>query len=220
MILSCELAKRFRCSQRVAAASDVKAVVLRAGDILDVDLREQDLDWDEFLVDRDQFEPVQVSAQETINVLFSSGTTGDPKAIPWNHLTPIKCAIDGYCHQDIRPGQVCAWPTNLGWMMGPWLIFASLINKATIGLYEDAPMGAGFGRFVQDAQVNMLGVVPTIVKSWRSIGEMEVFDWSAIKCLVRRVKVRNAMTWFTCRRWPASSRLSNIVVARKSVAAM
>jgi acetyl-CoA synthetase len=172
--------KKIPLFQRVAAASEVKAVVLSAGEILDVDLREQDLDWDEFLVDRDQFKPIQVTAQETINVLFSSGTTGDPKAIPWNHLTPIKCAIDGYCHQDIRPRQVCAWPTNLGWMMGPWLIFASLINKATIGLYEDAPMGEGFGRFIQDAQVNMLGVVPTIVKSWRATGEMEAFDWSAI----------------------------------------
>lgn len=173
--------KKLPLFQRVAAASELTAVVLRAGETLEVDLREQDLDWDEFLVERDQFKPVQVSAQETINVLFSSGTTGDPKAIPWNHLTPLKCAIDGYCHQDIRPRQVCVWPTNLGWMMGPWLIFASLINKATIGLYEDAPMGEGFGKFVQNAQVNMLGVVPTIVKSWRATGDMEAFDWSAVQ---------------------------------------
>ena len=54
--------KKIPLFPRVAAASEVKAVVLRAGDVLDVDLREQDLDWDEFLVDRDQFEPVPVSA--------------------------------------------------------------------------------------------------------------------------------------------------------------
>ena len=39
------------------------------------------------------------------NVLFSSGTTSTPKAIPWTQLTPIKCAMDGHMHQDIRPGR-------------------------------------------------------------------------------------------------------------------
>ena len=66
--------------------------------------------------------------------MFSSGTTGDPKAIPWSHTTPIKCAVDGYLHHDIRTGETVTWPTNLGWMMGPWLIFASLVNRAAIGL--------------------------------------------------------------------------------------
>jgi acetyl-CoA synthetase len=173
--------KKMPLYSRVAEASDIPAVVLYGGDTLEVDLRDQDRCWQEFLVDRDGFTPVEASGQETINILFSSGTTGEPKAIPWNHLTPLKCAIDGWVHQDIRPGQVCAWPTNLGWMMGPWLIFASLINRATIGLFEDAPRGAPFGRFIQDAGVNMLGVVPTLVKAWRTSREMEAFDWSQVQ---------------------------------------
>lgn len=45
---------------------------------------------------------------------------GEPKAIPWSHVTPIKCASDAFFHQDVRRGDVLAWPTNLGWMMGPW----------------------------------------------------------------------------------------------------
>lgn len=167
--------------RRVAEASEIPAIVLSTDDTLSVDIRDQDLDWSEFLVERNEFSPIQCQVQETINILFSSGTTGDPKAIPWNQLTPIKCAVDGYCHQNIQPGDVCAWPTNLGWMMGPWLIFASLINRASIALYEDAPMGAGFGQFVQDVGVTMLGVVPTIVKAWQSSGDMEAYDWSKIK---------------------------------------
>ena len=82
-------------------------------------------------------------------MLFSSGTTGDPKAIPWTHLTPIKCAMDGHFHQDIQPGDVVAWPTNIGWMMGPWLIYATLINRACIALYEGLPSGPGFADFVR-----------------------------------------------------------------------
>jgi acetyl-CoA synthetase len=67
-------------------------------------------------------------------------------------------------------------------MMGPWLIFASLINKATIALYYGAPMGTSFGSFVEEAKVTMLGVVPSIVRQWKNTGTMEKFDWSAIKC--------------------------------------
>ena len=173
--------KQLPLYRKLTEATHLPAIVLNTDSTLSVDLRDQDRSWDEFLVERDSFEPIPCTVNETINVLFSSGTTGDPKAIPWSHLTPIKCAIDGYCHQNIKPGDVCAWPTNLGWMMGPWLIFASLINRATIALYEDAPMGAGFGEFVQDAKVTMLGVVPTIVKAWQSKGEMKQFDWSKIK---------------------------------------
>lgn len=52
-------------------------------------------------------------------------------------------------HQDIHTGDVVCWPTNLGWMMGPWLIFASLLNGASIALYYGAPTGRGFGEFIK-----------------------------------------------------------------------
>lgn len=61
---------------------------------------------------------------------------GEPKAIPWSHTTPLRCAVDGWSLQDIQPGQVVCWPTNLGWMMGPWLVYASLLNGATMALYQ------------------------------------------------------------------------------------
>src|SRR5205085_2488536 len=123
----------------------------------------------------DQFLPatassvfVEADPSATINVLFSSGTTGTPKAIPWTHSTAIRCALDGYVHQDIQPRDVVAWPTSVGWMMGPWLIFAALLNRATIALYDGAPQTAEFCRFVQDAGVTTLGVVPSLVRAWRS----------------------------------------------------
>ena len=140
-----------------------------------------DLSWEDFLSDDDAFEPLPCAPEAATTILFSSGTTGEPKAIPWSHTTPLKCAADGFLHQDIRPGDVAAWPTSLGWMMGPWLIYASLINRATIALFDGVPTGREFGRFVQDAGVTMLGVVPSMVRTWRSSGCMEGLDWSAIR---------------------------------------
>jgi len=174
-------ARRLPLYEKVAAAEAPPAIVLPCDAGLGVPLRAGDRSWEEFLGSGGEFDSVLRSPEDPVNILFSSGTTGDPKAIPWTQTTPIKCAADGWLHHDIQPGDVIAWPTNLGWMMGPWLIYASLINKATIALSYSAPGGCAFGRFVQDAKVNMLGVVPSLVKGWRSSECMEGLDWSAIK---------------------------------------
>ena len=167
---------------KVAAAHAPRAIVIPAHPPdLGVKLRPGDTSWEDFLSPLDRFEPRARRPCDHINILFSSGTTGEPKAIPWNQTTPIKCAADGHMHHDIHPGDVVAWPTNLGWMMGPWLIFASLINKATMALYYDAPTGRGFGRFVEEARISVLGVVPSLVRAWKETGCMEGLDWSAIK---------------------------------------
>ncbi len=149
----------------------------------DVALRDEDVAWDEFVVSLATFEPVSMPASAYTNILFSSGTTGEPKAIPWTQTTPIKAAMDGRFHQDIHEGDVVAWPTNLGWMMGPWLIYASLLNGAAMALYDDAPTTRGFVEFVERARVTMLGLVPSIVTSWRVTGVLKEGDWSSVRVL-------------------------------------
>ncbi len=158
-----------------------KTIVIKVSDE-QIPLRKKDLYFSDFLVDKDTFETVIQNPDDTITILFSSGTTGEPKAIPWTHTTPIKSASDGYYHHDIHKNDVVCWPTNLGWMMGPWLVFATLINKASIALYYGVPMGEEFGAFVQNAKVTMLGVVPSIVRQWKISKCNEEFDWSNIKC--------------------------------------
>lgn len=145
------------------------------------ELRPGDLRWEELVAGDAEVASVTGPPDRTINVLFSSGTTGIPKAIPWTHLTPIKCAMDGHFHQDIRPGDVVAWPTNIGWMMGPWLIFASLVNGATMALFEGAPTGGEFAGFVEEAKVTILGVVPSLVRAWKNAGVLGGKRWSSVR---------------------------------------
>lgn len=167
--------------EKVVTAKGPAAIVLPGEKSVSVDLRDGDVCWDEFLSDNDEFTSVSCAPGDHTNILFSSGTTGEPKAIPWTQTTPIKCAVDGYLHQDICPGEVIAWPTNLGWMMGPWLIYASLVNRASIALYYGAPTVRKFAEFVQEARVNMLGVIPSIVKAWRGRNCIAGLDWTSIK---------------------------------------
>jgi acetyl-CoA synthetase len=155
--------------QKVIAADAPQVIVLG------------DLTWEKFLSSKVEFDAIVTPPDASINILFSSGTTGEPKAIPWTQTTPIKCATDAHLHQDIHPGDILAWSTNLGWMMGPWLIYASLINRATLAIYSGAPSDRGFGEFVQNAGVTMLGVVPSLVNTWKTTGCMQGLDWSTIK---------------------------------------
>ena len=169
--------------ERVQAANAPMAIVLPARDQLCVPLRTGDVAWNDFLPSENQgpFPVPTFDAESLTNILFSSGTTGTPKAIGWTHITPIKAAADGWGHHDIQAGDVVCWPTNLGWMMGPWLIYASLLNGATIALYEGIPSGAGFCRFVQDTRVTMLGVVPSLVRAWKASKATAGVDWSSIR---------------------------------------
>ncbi|MDZ4661437.1 MAG: AMP-binding protein [Pseudomonadota bacterium] len=164
--------------EKVIQAGAPKTVVLAQAKI---NLRKGDLLFENFLSSNKKFETIACAPYDTINILFSSGTSGEPKAIPWTHLTPIKSAMDGHFHHDIQAHDIVAWPTNLGWMMGPWLVFASFINDATIALYDGLPTQKEFGEFVQNAQVSVLGIVPSIVKSWRNSKCMENLNWSTLK---------------------------------------
>lgn len=81
--------------------------------------------------------------------------TGDPKAIPWTQLSPIRCAADSWTHLDVQSGDTFCWPTNLGWVMGPILLYSCFLSGATLALYHGSPLGRGFGKFVQVISCNL-----------------------------------------------------------------
>ncbi|KAG5015394.1 putative acyl-activating enzyme 18, peroxisomal [Glycine max] len=180
--------RKFPLYSRVIEAAACKVIVLPViGDDLGVQLRDCDISWKVFLSSSRQhprshhYSPIIQSIDTVTNILFSSGTTGEPKAIPWTQLSPIRSAADAWAFIDIQPGDVYCWPTNLGWVMGPTLIYSCFLSGATLALYHGSPLGHGFGKFVQDAGVTILGTVPSLVKTWKSTQCMEGLDWTKIK---------------------------------------
>jgi acetyl-CoA synthetase len=189
--------KKLPMYSKIVAAEAPKAIVLPWGEEpVSTKLRQGDLTWEAFLSDDDQFESVPCRPDDPMNILFSSGTTGEPKAIPWEHITPIKSAADGHLHHDIQPGDVVAWPTNMGWMMGPWLTYSSLINRGTMALYYGPPTVRAFGEFVQDAGVNMLGLFPSVVRAWRHSDCMRGLDWGCVKTFSSTGECSNGEDYF------------------------
>lgn len=174
-------------SKVIDAHAPLTIVIASRGSTLSRMLRTSDLSWHDFLGKAEHskgksYSAVKKQADEFSNIIFSSGTTGEPKAIPWTHATPLKAGADAWAHMDIHKGDVISWPTNLGWMMGPWLVYATLLNGAAMALYNGSPLGLGFTKFVQDAKVTMLGVVPSIVRAWKNSNCTADLDWSTIRC--------------------------------------
>lgn len=173
--------KKLPLYEKVVAAHTGPIIVLPSRGDSAVTLRKIDFDWKTFLSQNEIFKAVPCEPMAACNILFSSGTTAAPKAIAWNHTTPIKSGSDAYLHHDIKPQDVLCWPTNLGWMMGPWVIFAALLNQASLAIYADAPKDRPFGEFIEKAGVTMLGLVPTLVALWRQSKCMENLNWQNIK---------------------------------------
>lgn len=174
--------KELKVYEKAKSANAPTTIVLPAEIGTDTTVpRPGDKTWEEFLGSAKPYDSKARGPDDETNILFSSGTTKDPKAIVWTHTTPIKSLSDAYFHHDVQAQDILAWPTSFGWMMGPWLTYASLGHGATMALYNGSPLVAGFGKFVHDARVTMLGVVPKIVKAWRTGKTMEAFDWSSIR---------------------------------------
>lgn len=173
--------RRLPLYEKLCAAAAPRAIVVPGDPAVECALRPGDVAWRNFLSAETDFDPVPRDPADASTILFSSGTTDAPKAIPWDQTTPIKAAIDAHLHHDIHPGDVLCWPTNMGWMMGPWLVYAALMNEATIALYDGPPTTREFARFVQDAGVTMLGLVPSLVSAWRAGGCLDGLDWSGLR---------------------------------------
>ena len=110
--------------------------------------------------------PEPTSAEDPLIILYTSGTTGKPKGIAHTHASfPIKAAQDMAFGTDVGKGTRICWYTDIGWMMGPWLIYGALINGATICIYDgapDYPTPDRMWEFCAKHKVEMLGISPTL----------------------------------------------------------
>ena len=165
--------------ERLATAALPPMVVSRCDDR--VSLRSGDLRWDDFLAGAVPREAIDRKPDDLTTLLFSSGTTGDPKAIPWTQMTPIQCVADGFLYQDIRPGDTLAWPTGMGWMMGPWLVYAGLVNGANLLLFDGHAATREFVEAVARHRVTVLGVIPSLVAAWRRTGIWDHAEWRHVR---------------------------------------
>jgi acetoacetyl-CoA synthetase len=145
--------------------------------------------WDDVLsgpaVPAAEFEFAQVPFDQPLWVLFSSGTTGLPKAIVHGHggilLEHLKLHV---LHHDLRPGDRAFFFTTTGWMMWNFLVSMPLVGAAPV-LYDGNPSHPDVDvlwRIAQDSRARLFGASPTFVELMQKAGVVprQRFDLSAL----------------------------------------
>jgi acetyl-CoA synthetase len=117
----------------------------------------------------DSFDAEITDAEDVVMIIYTSGTTGQPKGAVHTHCGfPIKAAQDMAFGTDVHAGEVIHWITDMGWMMGPWLVFGATLLGATMFIYDGAPDYPKPDRMWEMAArhcVNVFGLSPSYVRS-------------------------------------------------------
>ncbi len=161
--------------------------------------------WADFVAGHDpEARTARTGADDPVMVIYTSGTTGPPKGTVHTHCGfPIKGAQDMYHPMDLKPGETMYWMSDMGWMMGPWLVFGTLTVGATMVLYHGAPDHPDAGRLwrlVDDHEVTHLGVSPTLIRALKTHGDAPVraSDRSSLRAIGSTGSPWDPESWSWC----------------------
>jgi acetoacetyl-CoA synthetase len=129
--------------------------------------------WDALLARHEPLAFAPVAFDHPLYVLFSSGTTGLPKAIVHGHGGQLVEHLKGQSlGWDVKPGGRLMWFSTTAWMMWNALVSALLV-RASIVMIDGDPAWPDLGwqwRLAAETQPTMMGVSPTFVMACRKAG--------------------------------------------------
>ncbi|WP_419884015.1 AMP-binding protein [Peribacillus sp. B-H-3] len=175
-------------------------VVKRCGSDIPWD-EKKDVAWESLLKNESTYTYTDTDASDPVMLIYTSGTTGKPKGAVHTHSGfPVKSAFDAGICMDVKQGDTFFWYTDMGWMMGPFLVFGGLVNGASIVLFEgtpDFPEPDRIWQLVERYGVTHLGISPTLIRSLMKHGPkwVDQYDMDTLKMIGSTGEPWNPEPW-------------------------
>ena len=151
----------------------------------------RDFDYNELRAEADDHSaPVEMGAEDPLFILYTSGSTGQPKGVV--HTSGGYLVYAAMTHEyvfDYHEGDVFWCTADVGWVTGhSYIVYGPLANGATTLMFEGVPTWPDAGRFWEVCakhRVNQFYTAPTAIRALMGQGTewVEKHDLSSLKLL-------------------------------------
>ena len=178
---------------RLAQHKPERCVILQREQAQAAMVADRDVDWGEARAAAKPHDCVSVKATDPLYILYTSGTTGQPKGVVRDnggHAVALKWTMQNI--YGVSPGETFWAASDVGWVVGhSYIVYAPLLAGNATVLYEGKPVGTpdpgAFWRVINEHKVSVLFTAPTAfraIKKEDPKGEhIERYDLDSLRTL-------------------------------------